>query len=72
MMVGGSTISADQINKLRKLLPHTKIVQTYGLTESAGMMTGFPRDTSEEVLRSKTNTCGKIIAGMSCKVNNYI
>ncbi|GLV33978.1 uncharacterized protein CBL_11139 [Carabus blaptoides fortunei] len=68
LMVGGSTIAQNQINKLRKLLPHTNVTQAYGLTELSGLVAGFPRDTSEEILRIKSNSCGKIIAGMSCKI----
>ncbi|GLV33979.1 uncharacterized protein CBL_11138 [Carabus blaptoides fortunei] len=65
MMISGSTIAPAQLNKLRKLLPHTVVTHVYGLTELSGMIAGFPRDRAAEI---NTYSVGQIIAGMSCKI----
>ncbi|XP_045463881.1 bacitracin synthase 1-like [Harmonia axyridis] len=70
LMIGGVTLPNEINFRLRKIIPNTLIVQTYGLTESCGMILVFDLGKPEEVewFKNKPDSCGTPITGCWYKV----
>lgn len=71
MLVGGSTVSADQIKKIQKVFPNTVISQLYGLTELTAFVTGFHTKHDINLINSKLGSCGRLAPGSKCKVSIF-
>lgn len=69
MLVGGSSITAEQMHFIRQQFPHTVIIQGYGLTEVCGCVTTIDPYLSKEILEKKEGSCGSPINGFFYKVN---
>lgn len=72
MIIGGGSLNADYINKLKDLLPGTNISLGYGQTEVTGLLTIFRPKVRKHVLmlNEKIGSSGQIYPGIKYKVNN--
>lgn len=61
---GGSPISPQLIRKTRELLPHTQLVQVYGLSET-GFLTGLQDD---EHTAGRLMSCGRPCPGIEVRI----
>lgn len=63
-MTGGERVSANLMNNLRAVLPHTFVMQAYGQTEVSGVLTGFNPNVPEEVEMAlrKPDSCGRPVS----------
>ncbi|HSY98843.1 MAG TPA: AMP-binding protein [Terriglobales bacterium] len=63
---GGSPMAPDLIRRTRQLLPHVKLVQVYGLTES-GFLTGLQ---DQEHTDDRFLSCGRPCPGIDLQVTD--
>jgi long-chain acyl-CoA synthetase len=63
---GGSPMAPDLIRRTRQLLPHVKLVQVYGLTES-GFLTGLQ---DQEHTEDRFLSCGRPCPGIDLQVTD--
>jgi long-chain acyl-CoA synthetase len=63
---GGSPMAPDLIRRTRQLLPHVKLVQVYGLTES-GFLTGLQ---DQEHTDDRFLSCGRPCPGIDLRVTD--
>lgn len=68
--LGGSSITGEQIRFLRRQFPYTKIIQTYGQTETCGGVTFIDPFVSKSVLDQKAASCGTPLNGICFKVSH--
>ena len=68
--VGGTPISAVQIEKLSQMFPSAISYQLYGMTE-IGLISGFGPDVDQETLNRKIASCGKLSPNTKLKVRLY-
>lgn len=70
LITAGEPLSTEIMLRLREKYPSTIIVQGYGSTESAGVISLFRISDSEDVrlLTNKPSSCGRPVAGISYKV----
>lgn len=70
LVTAGECLSANLMLRLREKNPNIIIVQGYGSTESAGVISLFRINDPEDValLKSKPGSCGRPVAGLSYKV----
>jgi long-chain acyl-CoA synthetase len=61
---GGSPIAPALINEVRQLLPHIKLVQVYGLSET-GYLTGLQ---DHEHTKGRLTSCGRTCPGIDVRV----
>ena len=61
---GGSPMAPDLIRRTRELLPHVKLVQVYGLTET-GFLTGLQ---DQEHTGDRLTSCGRPCPGIDMQV----
>jgi long-chain acyl-CoA synthetase len=63
---GGSPMAPELIERTRKLLPHVKLVQVYGLSET-GFLTGLQDD---EHTHDRLLSCGRPSAGIDLQITD--
>jgi long-chain acyl-CoA synthetase len=63
---GGSPIASELVLRTRKLLPHVKLLQCYGLSET-GFLTGLE---DQEHVESKLLSCGRPCPGIDLRVED--
>ncbi|KAJ3653958.1 hypothetical protein Zmor_013178 [Zophobas morio] len=68
--VGGTPISAVQIEKLSQMFPTAITYQLYGMTE-IGLISGFGPDVDQETLNRKITSCGKLSSNTKLKVVDF-
>ena len=68
--VGGTPISAVQIEKLSQTFPSAINCQLYGMTE-IGLISGFGPDVDQETVNKKIASCGKLSPNTKLKVRLY-
>jgi acyl-CoA synthetase (AMP-forming)/AMP-acid ligase II len=61
---GGSPIAPALVREIRRLMPKTKLLQVYGLSE-AGFLTGL---TDDEHTEDRLNSCGRTCPGIDLRV----
>lgn len=71
LVTAGESLSSDVMLRLRANYPNTLIVQGYGSTECAGVISLFRKSDPEDValLTNKPRSCGRPVPGFSYKVN---
>ncbi|KAG5893667.1 hypothetical protein JTB14_028821 [Gonioctena quinquepunctata] len=71
LMTGTCSVSEKLMKDLKEALPNTVVVQGYGQTETAGLITNFDVSKPEELefQNKKPASCGKIIGGIKWKVS---
>lgn len=72
-LTGGCSISKKNIEELRDVLPGTFVLQVYGQSEVAGVLTQFRVNDVKEtlLLHRKPTSVGKIVPGLTCKVSFF-
>ncbi|GLV33980.1 uncharacterized protein CBL_11137 [Carabus blaptoides fortunei] len=68
VIVGGGPVGAEQMNKLRRLLPHSVVNNMFGMTEAAGLVTMFNQVTELDLLRAKPTSSGRPVPGICYKI----
>src|ERR1700686_212884 len=63
---GGSPMAPELVHRVRKLLPHVKLLQCYGLSET-GFLTGLE---DQEHVESKLLSCGRPCPGIDLRVED--
>jgi acyl-CoA synthetase (AMP-forming)/AMP-acid ligase II len=63
---GGSPIAPELVRRVRKFLPHVKLLQCYGLSET-GFLTGLE---DQEHVESKLLSCGRPCPGIDLRVED--
>jgi len=63
---GGSPMAQELVRRTRKLLPHVKLLQCYGLSET-GFLTGLE---DQEHVESKLLSCGRPCPGIDLRIED--
>lgn len=70
LILGGTPISPNMLNKMQNWLPETNVFLGYGMTEVAGFITSFYPQIDRQLFTNKTKvSSGKPIPGLSIKVS---
>lgn len=66
LLIGGR-VNAELIISLRKLMPNTVVLQSYGITETTGLVLSYMEDDLENI-QAKPGSMGRILEGICAKV----
>ncbi|KAF2887070.1 hypothetical protein ILUMI_19104, partial [Ignelater luminosus] len=72
VIMGGGPMSREQVLKVQRAFPNTRVVLGYGQTEVAGFITCFKPNNSKEIMGipSKPTSSGGGVPGLTYKVVN--
>jgi len=68
---GGSPVSPDTLDRLRRALPHVRIVQAYGMTESGGALTVLT-DADHLLGGSLLRSAGRPLPGVRLRIGRDV
>lgn len=68
LVIGGSSITKEQIIEARRKFPGPVICQAYGQTEMNGIVTIFNINKRLDFIEQKPGSCGEGMSGIDYKV----